>query len=83
MFRKLKLVQPYLAAITIGVLIGSTALVTFWNKKATRDDVIYIEIDPSKQTDEDFEEIERIISENPEKDIILTPIKGFKSISPD
>lgn len=83
MFRKLRLAQPYLAAIVIGVLIGSTILVTLGNKKATTDNAIYIEIDPNKQKDEAIEEIKRIISENLGKDIIFAPIEGFKTIPPD
>ncbi|GAH92419.1 unnamed protein product [marine sediment metagenome] len=82
-FQKLKLSQPYLVAITVGVLLGSIALVPMLNKKVIEDDIKYIEIDPNKQKDEIIEEIKHIISENPGKDIILAPSKEFKTIPPD
>lgn len=91
-FQKLKLSQPYLVAITVGVLLGSIALVPMLNKKVIEDDVkyieikndvIYMEVNPSKLTDNDHKEIEQIVSENPGKDIIFAPGKGYKVPSPE
>ena len=83
MYRKLRLAQPYFAAIVIGVIIGSAMLLMLGSKKATTDNAIYIEIDTNKQKDESIKEIERKISENPGKDIIFAPINSLKTIPPD